>query len=169
MRDFKQRLGHFGTPAVLAIPLVATALLIGCSSDEPSDQAPTAETSERDRAAEAEAERRERAQLERRREARIRRAEARRARAERARVRRERADARRRRAQARQAELERERQEEQEASCHPSYDPCLDPNASDYDCEGGSGDGPSYTGQVAVTGYDEYDLDSDGDGTGCEP
>ncbi len=54
------------------------------------------------------------------------------------------------------------------ASCHPSYDPCLDPNASDYDCEGGSGDGPEYTGFVTVTGSDDYDLDSDGDGTGCE-
>jgi hypothetical protein len=54
------------------------------------------------------------------------------------------------------------------ASCHPSYDPCLDPNASDYDCEGGSGDGPEYTGFVTVTGPDDYGLDSDGDGTGCE-
>ena len=54
------------------------------------------------------------------------------------------------------------------ASCHPSYDPCLDPNASDYDCEGGSGDGPMYTGFVTVKGSDDYDLDSDGDGTGCE-
>jgi hypothetical protein len=52
--------------------------------------------------------------------------------------------------------------------CHPSYDPCLDPNASDYDCEGGSGDGPGYTGFVTVKGPDEYGLDSDGDGTGCE-
>lgn len=55
------------------------------------------------------------------------------------------------------------------SSCHPSYDPCLDPNASDYDCEGGSGDGPSYTGEVTVTGPDDYDLDSDSDGIGCEP
>jgi hypothetical protein len=54
------------------------------------------------------------------------------------------------------------------ADCHPSYDPCLDPNASDYDCEGGSGDGPEYTGYVTVTGSDDYGLDSDGDGTGCE-
>jgi hypothetical protein len=54
------------------------------------------------------------------------------------------------------------------ANCHPSYDPCLDRNASDYDCEGGSGDGPEYTGFVTVTGSDDYGLDSDGDGTGCE-
>jgi hypothetical protein len=104
---------------------------------------------------------------------------------ERARVRRERAQARHERARARkaQASAHRERQRQQEleaqaaqaapepepaASCHPSYDPCLDPNASDYDCEGGSGDGPEYTGFVTVKGPDDYDLDSDGDGTGCE-
>jgi len=55
------------------------------------------------------------------------------------------------------------------ASCHPSYEgACLDPSASDYDCEGGSGDGPSYTGPVTVVGPDEYGLDSDGDGSACE-
>ena len=37
-------------------------------------------------------------------------------------------------------------------NCHPNYDPCLDPNASDYDCQGGSGDGPEYTGPVTVKG-----------------
>jgi hypothetical protein len=53
--------------------------------------------------------------------------------------------------------------------CHPSYSgACLDPNASDYDCAGGSGDGPLYTGYVQVVGPDEYGLDSDGDGAGCE-
>lgn len=100
-------------------------------------------------------------------------------------LRRERAQARRERARARKARIaarrERERQEqlaletvpaEPEAttteSCHPSYDPCLDPNASDYDCDRGSGDGPEYTGFVTVNGPDDYDLDSDGDGTGCE-
>ena len=45
---------------------------------------------------------------------------------------------------------------------------CLDPDSSDYDCEGGSGDGPLYTGTVTVTGYDEYELDDDGDGIGCD-
>ena len=76
----------------------------------------------------------------------------------------------------RQRELERQQQLEAQAlqappaetACHPSYDPCLDPNASDYDCEGGSGDGPEYTGFVTVKGPDDYDLDSDSDGTGCE-
>ena len=54
-------------------------------------------------------------------------------------------------------------------SCHPSYaGACLDPSASDYDCAGGSGDGPKYTGYVTVVGPDVYDLDSDGDGAGCE-
>jgi hypothetical protein len=50
--------------------------------------------------------------------------------------------------------------------CNPNYSGCLDPNASDYDCEGGSGDGPDYTGTVEVLGYDEYGLDADGDGIG---
>lgn len=51
--------------------------------------------------------------------------------------------------------------------CTDGYDPCLPP-ASDYDCAGGSGDGPKYTGYVTVTGSDPYGLDSDGDGVGCE-
>ena len=34
--------------------------------------------------------------------------------------------------------------------------------------EGGSGNGPLYTGTVRVIGPDEYDLDRDGDGVGCE-
>jgi hypothetical protein len=51
--------------------------------------------------------------------------------------------------------------------CHPSYEPCV-PIASDVDCEGGSGNGPAYTGTVRVIGPDEYDLDRDGDGVGCE-
>lgn len=55
------------------------------------------------------------------------------------------------------------------SSCHSSYTgACLDPNASDYDCAGGSGDGPKYTGFVHVVGYDEYGLDADNDGLGCE-
>lgn len=53
--------------------------------------------------------------------------------------------------------------------CHPSYaGACLDPNASDYDCEGGSGNGPKYTGLVRVVGPDVFGLDADGDGYGCE-
>lgn len=53
--------------------------------------------------------------------------------------------------------------------CTPGYDPCLPP-ADDYDCAGGEGDGPEYTGRVSVDhGHgDPYDLDADGDGVGCE-
>jgi hypothetical protein len=55
------------------------------------------------------------------------------------------------------------------STCHSSYTgACLDPNASDYDCSGGSGDGPKYTGTVTVVGPDVFGLDGDGDGVGCE-
>lgn len=53
------------------------------------------------------------------------------------------------------------------SNCTPGYSPCLPP-ASDYDCLGGTGDGPEFTGFVRVTGSDPYDLDGDGDGFGCE-
>jgi hypothetical protein len=53
------------------------------------------------------------------------------------------------------------------SNCTPGYTPCLPP-ASDYDCAGGSGDGPKYTGLVHVTGSDPYALDVDGDGVGCD-
>jgi hypothetical protein len=53
--------------------------------------------------------------------------------------------------------------------CHPSYKgACLDPNASDYDCRGGKGNGPKYTGKVRVVGPDVFRLDADKDGWGCE-
>lgn len=52
-------------------------------------------------------------------------------------------------------------------NCTPGYTPCLPP-ASDYDCAGGSGNGPEYTGYVKVTGSDPYDLDADADGIACE-
>ncbi len=53
--------------------------------------------------------------------------------------------------------------------CTPGYSPCLPP-ASDYDCAGGNGNGPAYTGRVSVDhSYgDKYDLDRDGDGVGCD-
>lgn len=70
---------------------------------------------------------------------------------------------------AREEEEQAEEAEEELASeCHPSYNPCLDPYSSDYDCAGGSGDGPDYTGTVEVIGPDVYGLDDDGDGIGCE-
>ena len=54
------------------------------------------------------------------------------------------------------------------SNCTPGYSPCLTP-AYDYDCGGGSGDGPEYVyGVVRVTGSDPYDLDRDGDGYGCD-
>ncbi len=53
-------------------------------------------------------------------------------------------------------------------NCTPGYSPCLPP-ASDYDCAGGSGNGPKYVyGSVRVMGPDPYDLDRDGDGVGCQ-
>jgi len=56
-------------------------------------------------------------------------------------------------------------------NCTPGYSPCLPEGPSDYDCSGGSGNGPAYTepGVVyRVTGSDPYGLDSNGDGHGCE-
>lgn len=52
--------------------------------------------------------------------------------------------------------------------CDPNYSGCV-PIDSDVDCEGGSGNGPSYVrGPVRVTGKDIYGLDADKDGIGCE-
>ena len=46
---------------------------------------------------------------------------------------------------------------------------CLRPNVSDYDCAGGSGNGPYYVcGPFRVVGTDHYGLDSDHDGIACE-
>ena len=53
-------------------------------------------------------------------------------------------------------------------SCTPGYSPCIPPGR-DADCAGGGGDGPRYVqGPVKVTGSDPYQLDSDGNGVGCE-
>jgi hypothetical protein len=54
------------------------------------------------------------------------------------------------------------------SGCHPGYSGCLKQNAGDYDCAGGSGNGPNYTGPVKVSGSDPFDLDRDNDGMGCE-
>jgi hypothetical protein len=71
----------------------------------------------------------------------------------------------------------REREELEEAEeefggsgeCDPNYaGACLDPSSPDYDCAGGSGDGPDYTGPVQVVGSDPFGLDADGDGYACE-
>lgn len=46
---------------------------------------------------------------------------------------------------------------------------CLKPNAYDYDCAGGSGNGPYYvSGPFRVVGTDRHRLDSDHDGIACE-
>lgn len=67
-------------------------------------------------------------------------------------------------------EEEAETSEEEASECDPNYSgACLNPYSSDYDCEGGSGNGPDYTGEVRVVGEDHYGLDADGDGVGCEP
>lgn len=85
---------------------------------------------------------------------------------------REQEEARLRREAEQQREIEAEEQEEAEeelaSECDPNYSGCLDPYSPDYDCLGGSGDGPDYTGTVTVLGEDHYGLDSDGDGIGCE-
>jgi beta-lactam-binding protein with PASTA domain len=55
-------------------------------------------------------------------------------------------------------------------NCDPSYpDVCLNPNAEDYDCAGGSGNGPLYVeGPISVRPPDPFGLDADDDGVGCE-
>jgi len=60
------------------------------------------------------------------------------------------------------------KQTQTSSQCHSSYSGCLNPNASDYDCSGGQGDGPYYTGKVQVIGPDVFRLDRDGDGWACE-
>ena len=57
---------------------------------------------------------------------------------------------------------------EPSSECHPSYTGECVPITSDVDCRGGSGNGPEYVGRVTVVGPDEYGLDNDNDGIGCE-
>lgn len=53
--------------------------------------------------------------------------------------------------------------------CDPNYSGACVPIASDVDCAGGSGNGPSYVkGPVYVIGRDIYQLDRDGNGVACE-
>lgn len=56
------------------------------------------------------------------------------------------------------------------AGCSSSYpDVCLRTDAGDYDCEGGTGNGPNYVrGPLRVTPPDPFKLDGDGNGYGCE-
>jgi len=65
--------------------------------------------------------------------------------------------------------IQKTKQKKNNSKCHPSYSGrCLKINAGDYDCAGGSGNGPNYTGKVRVIGPDEFRLDRDKDGWGCE-
>jgi hypothetical protein len=149
--------------AAVVVAICLTALLVGCGSDSESNtlqqesQQQVAREERRLRRAEA----RERRQAARRR---ARRAAARELAREEARERRE-AEAR----EAVEAEERHEAVEAEASECDPNYvGACLDPNSYDYDCAGGSGDGPDYTGPVTVVGSDHYGLDADGDGQGCE-
>jgi len=154
-------------PVLVALLTVTVFGVAACDSDETAEESNETATEQIDTAAQEL--RRERRELAKERAA---------LRRERARARRARARARRIRAAERAAAREeaKERAAEEEAAeqpppadaCHPSYDPCLDPNAADYDCDGGEGDGPEYTGPVTVKGDDPYGLDSDGDGYACE-
>jgi hypothetical protein len=53
--------------------------------------------------------------------------------------------------------------------CDPSYpEVCLKTEIGDYDCAGGTGDGPNYiNGPIRVLSPDPFELDRDGDGWGC--
>jgi hypothetical protein len=55
-------------------------------------------------------------------------------------------------------------------NCDPSYPgSCLHDGIGDYDCAGGTGNGPNYvSGPIQVRPPDPFDLDRDGDGVGCE-
>jgi hypothetical protein len=144
--------------------------LPSCASDDSSDGVGDSATEQTDTATQEIRE--ERAKVRRERE-KLRRERVR-ARREAARRKREREHRRQLRAQRERERREQERREQEQAQqaqdCHASYQgACLDPNASDYDCAGGSGDGPEYTGPVQVVGSDDFDLDRDGDGVACEP
>ena len=56
------------------------------------------------------------------------------------------------------------------STCDPNYaGQCLKDGIGDYDCSGGSGNGPNYVyGTVRVVGSDPFGLDRDDDGLGCE-
>jgi hypothetical protein len=56
------------------------------------------------------------------------------------------------------------------SGCDPAYPTvCLRDGIGDYDCEGGSGNGPNYVGgPIKVLPPDPFGLDKDHDGIGCE-
>ena len=52
---------------------------------------------------------------------------------------------------------------------YPDANPCIPIGAADYDCLGGTGDGPNFiAGPITVLPPDPHGLDGDGDGIGCE-
>ncbi len=55
-------------------------------------------------------------------------------------------------------------------NCDSAYpDVCLHDGIGDYDCAGGSGNGPNYVdGPIRVRPPDPFGLDADHDGEGCE-
>ncbi len=57
-----------------------------------------------------------------------------------------------------------------QTNCDPSYPGvCIPVGAADYDCAGGSGNGPNYiAGPIRVLPPDPHGLDRDGNGWGCE-
>lgn len=59
-----------------------------------------------------------------------------------------------------------------DGNCDPSYpdaEPCIPIGTADYDCAGGTGNGPNFiAGPIRVLPPDPHDLDRDGDGIGCE-
>lgn len=168
-----------------AIPILLIAVVANAAGggDKPSHKSSASLSAGNAGSGDSNASRARKRERRRREARRERRAERRRARA-RAAARVRRAERRARRREARRQAEERRREEaraaaerkHQEASssrgsdCDPSYrGACLDPNASDYDCAGGSGNGPEYVdGPVEVVGDDHFGLDADGDGTGCE-
>jgi hypothetical protein len=68
-------------------------------------------------------------------------------------------------------ELEKEELEAEKAeACDPNYEgECLHDGIGDYDCAGGSGNGPNYVySPVTVVGVDVFGLDANDNGIGCE-
>jgi hypothetical protein len=155
-----------------ALLLVSLGLILsGCGN---SDSSSTTRSTQEQRAKQVAQRARQRAHLRHQARVAAKRAAARRRvrEAHRAALRRQRAEEReaRQRAAAEAREQEEAETSEPTSECDPSYSgACLNPYSSDYDCEGGSGNGPDYTGEVTVVGEDHYGLDADGDGVGCEP
>ena len=163
------------TLSAAVLSLAAAGLLASCGTDRQADTSPSSvqnsvdvETADDQAAAKVD----EQAATEaRKKRAEERRAARRSASRRRARVEARKRTERRRRARAAALAAATPTPEATPASdsCDSSYEgACLDSGSSDYDCEGGSGDGPDYTGTVQVVGDDHFDLDRDGDGIACD-